>query len=150
MTTTLHLFLLGIAGLACSLISQTQGSQSDLIENSIKSKEPAWELSSKEEKRDSTNYKWKWEEQWIDIHVYVTDSPQKAAAKLSEFSQFVPVTPKERLKSLGDEAMLYQGLNTNDCMILFRRGKVFVQLKASSVVNGKRFARHLADFFKPK
>ena len=145
MTTTLHLFLFGIALFACSLTLQTQGSQSDLIENSIKSKEPAWELSSKKVKRESTTYKWKSGEQRVDIRVYVTDSPQKAAAKLSEFSQYVPVTPKERLKSLGDEALLYQGRNTNDCMILFRGGNVFVHLNASSAVNGKRFAKHLAE-----
>jgi hypothetical protein len=150
MTTTLQLCLLVIAGVASSLTFQTPSSDSSLIENCIRSKEPAWQLSAKKIKPDSTSYRWKLGEQQIDVHIYVTDSQDAAAAKLNEFAHYVPIPPKERLKSPGDEALLFQGVNTDECMILFRRGNVFVHLNGSSVADAKRFAKHLDDLFRPK
>jgi len=85
-----------------------------------------------------------------DVHIYVTDSQDEAAAKLNEFAHYVPIPPKERLKSPGDEALLFQGVNTDECMILFRRGNIFVHLNGSSVADAKRFAKHLDDLFRPK
>jgi hypothetical protein len=92
----------------------------------------------------------KLEEQQIDVHIYVIDSQDAAAAKLNEFAHYVPIPPKERLKSPGDEALLFQGVNTDECMILFRRGNIFVHLNGSSVADAKRFAKHLDDLFRPK
>ncbi len=152
MTTTIHLCLLLVIALAGSLNPQTEGSQSALassIENSIKSKEPGWEFSApaREAQPNSTLYRWKSGEERIRARVFVTDSPEAAAKQLNEFSRHVPVPPKVKLKSPGDEALLYQGENTNGCMILFRRGNVFVSLSGSSVVHAKRFAKHLDDLF---
>ena len=148
--TTLVLCCLVIA--SGPLAAQTHSSQSVLpseIENAVKNKEPAWELSAKKVKPDSTSYRWKLEEQQIDVHIYVTDSQDAAAAKLNEFAHYVPIPPKERLKSPGDEALLFQGVNTDECMILLRRGNVFIRLNGSSVADAKRFAKHLDDLFRP-
>ncbi len=152
MMTTLHLCLFLTAALAGSLTVQAQGSQSSMIENSIKQKEPAWEFSSpaRESEPKSTFYRWKSGQEWIDIRVFVTDSPQTAAAQLKEFARHVPVPPKEKLRGQGDEALLYQSANTSGCMILFRRGNVFVHVNGSSLIHAKRFAGHLDDLFRPK
>jgi hypothetical protein len=150
MTTTLKLCLLVIAGVAGSLTFQTPSSDSSSIENCIRTKEPAWELSVKKVKPDSTSYRWKLGAKQIDVHVFVTDSQQAAAAKFNEYGQHVPIPPKERLKSPGDEALLFQGVNTDECMILFRRGNIFVHLNGTSVADAKRFAKHLDDLFRPK
>jgi hypothetical protein len=139
-----------MVGMIGPLTWQTQGSDSSVIENSIKAKEPAWELSAKKIKRDSTFYRWESGQQRIYMNIFVTDSPQAAAAKLNQVAQQVPITPKERPKTPGDEALLYQGVNTNECMILFRRGNIFVHLNGSSVANAKRFAKHLDDLFRSK
>ena len=137
MTTTLRFGLLLIAGVVGSLIPQTQASKSSKIENFIKSKEPAWQFSSpaREAEPESTFYQWQKGEEWIYFRVFVTDSKQAAAAKFKEFSRHMPVPWKEKLRGTGDEALLCQSANTNACMILFRRGNVFLQLNGSSADN---------------
>jgi hypothetical protein len=145
--------ILLIAALLSSLAAQTQSSQSELaskIKDAIKSKEPNWEFSSPRREADanSTYYHWKSGQEDIECRVFVTDSQQAATAKLNEYAHHVPIPPKERLKTPGDEALLFQGVNTDGCMILFRRGNIFVHLNGTSVVNAKRFAKHLDDLFR--
>ena len=80
----------------------------------------------------------------------MADSPEGAAAKFQEFSRHMPVPWKEKLKGRGDEALVWQGANTDQCMILFRRGNVLVQLNGSSSLHAKRFIKHLDDLFTAK
>jgi|SRR6267154_3571877 len=140
------LFIVTLVGL---LGGQTRELQST-IENSIKVKEPAWELSAKETEPKSTFYRWKSGRESVEVHVYVTASPQAAADQLEEYARHVPVPPKEKVQGLGEKALFYQSPNTDVCMILFRRSNVFFHLNASLATNAKRFAKHLDDLLASK
>ena len=145
MITSLQLCLLLIA--AGFALEQPQ---SVLIENSIKSKEPAWELSGKEKQPKSTIYRWKSGTERVEADVWIMDSPTAAIGEFKEFIRRMPVPPKEKLKGLGDEALLWQSPNTTGCMIVFHRANVFFHMDGSSVTDAKRFAKHLDDLFTPK
>jgi hypothetical protein len=121
-----------------------------MIENSIKSKEPAWELSRKETQPKSTIYRWKSGSERVEADVFIMASPTAASDEFKEVIRRMPVPPKEKLKGLGDEALLWQSPNTSGCMILFHRSNVFFHMDGSSVANAKRFAKHLDDLFRPK
>lgn len=148
MATAQACFLL-IVALVGLLGGQTRELQAT-IENSIKVKEPAWELSAKESEPKSTIYRWKSGREWVEIHVFVTASPQAAAAKFQDFARHIPVPPKEKVDGLGDEALLWQSPNTDVCMLLFRGSNVFFHLNGSLPTNAKRFAKHLDDLLANK
>lgn len=86
------------------------------IEDSIKGNEPAWQLSAKERQPDSTIYRWKSGGEIVAVEVFVTASRQTASDLLQKYRLRVPVPPKEILKGLGDEALLYQS-----GMVFFRK-----------------------------
>lgn len=150
-TTTLVLWLVVIA--SGSLAAQTRSSKSAPaaeIENAIKSKEPAWELSDKEAQPKSTIYRWNLGSERVEADVFMMASPSAATDEFKEFIRRMPVPPKEKLKGLGDEALLWQSPNTSGCMILFHTSTVFFHIDGTSVANTKRFAKHLDDLFRPK
>ena len=140
------LFIVALVGL---LAGQTQQVQST-IENSIKAKEPAWELSAREAQTKSTIYRWKSGRERVEVEVFVTASLAAAAAKFQDFIRHMPVPPKEKVNGLGDEALLWQSPNTDVCMILFRRSNVFFHINGSLPTNAKRFAKHLDDLVSSK
>ena len=147
---TLPACFLFIASLAGLLTGQTQLPQSSMLEKSMKIKEPAWELSKKEDRPKSTIYRWKSGQERVDVEVFATASQEAAAAKFQDFIRHMPVPPKEKVNGLGDEALLWQSPNTDGCMILFRRSNVFFHIDGSLVTHAKRFAGHLDDLVKTK
>lgn len=134
------LFILALAGL---LTGQSQEVQPSMIEKSMKIKEPAWELTKKEAEPKSTIYRWKSGREKVTAEVFVTASPEAAAAKFQEFKRRMPVPPKKKLQGLGDEALLWQSLNTDGCMILFRKSNVFFHIDGSVLNDAQRLAGHL-------
>ena len=135
------LFIVVLVGLPGGQDREVQST----IENSIKAKEPAWELSAKEAQTKSTIYRWKSGRESVEVEVFVTASPEAAAAKFQGFIRHMPVPSKEKLEGFGDEALLWQSPNTDVCMLLFRRSNVFFHINGSMPTNAKRFAKHLDD-----
>lgn len=139
--------MMKIFQLCCSLVllfcNSMAGVTQDIlpsIEDSIKSNEPAWQLSAKERQPDSTIYRWKSGGEIVAVEVFVTASKQAASDLLQKYALRVPVPPKETLKGLGDEALLYQS-----GMVFFRKSNVFVRITGSSAPNARRFANHIAS-----
>lgn len=118
---------------------------SSLIEGSIKNNEPAWHLSAKERQPDSTIYRWKSGREIVAVEVFVTASKQAASDLLQKNVLRVPVPPKERVKGLGDEALLYQSRNAANGMVFFRKSNVFVRITGNSAPSARRFADHIAS-----
>ena len=114
------------------------------IEDSIRSNEPTWQLSAKERQPKSTIYRWKAGNENVVAEVFVTSSKQAASDLLQEHAFRVPVPPKQKLKDLGDEALLYQSGSAAG-MILFRRSNVFILLTGSSLTHARRFANHIVN-----
>jgi hypothetical protein len=122
MRMTQLLCLLLTTTLATSTAARAPNSQSALaseIENAIKSKEPAWELSRKEAQPRSTIYRWESGSERVEAEVFIMVSERDATDEFKEFIRRMPVPPKEKLKGLGDEAFLWQSANTSGCMIVF-------------------------------
>ena len=115
------------------------------IEGSIKNNEPTWQLSAKERQPKSTIYRWKAGNENVVAEVFVTSSKQAASDLLQEHAFRVPVPPKQKLKDLGDEALLYQSGSAANGMILFRRSNVFILLTGSSLSHARRFANHIVN-----
>ena len=116
-----------------------------LIEGSVKDNEPTWQLSAKERLPKSTIYRWKAGNEKVVAEVFVTSSKQAASDLLQEHAFRVPVPPKQKLKDLGDEALLYQSGSAANGMILFRRSNVFILLTGSSLTHTRRFASHIVS-----
>lgn len=142
MKTLLACFLL-MSAFASLNSGQTQQPKSSKIESSMRLKEPEWVLSKTEAQSKSTIYRWNSGQEGVVAEVFVTASPAAAAAKFREFKRRVPVPPKEKLKRLGDEALLWQSENTKGCMILFRRSNVFIHINGTLLIDAQRFAGHL-------
>jgi hypothetical protein len=120
------------------------------IENSIKSNEPGWTLTSKENHPTSTIYFWRSGKKLVDAAVFLTDSDQAASDLMRLNVQKIPVPPQETLRGLGDEALLYhRGTSTNGA-ILFRKDKVFIRLTGTSVADALRFAHRIGDVLPAK
>ena len=147
--TTLKICLILMTGIVGVLAAQNQTAHSSKIEKAIKSKEPGWKFSSpaREAEPKSTFYRWTSGKEWIDVRVFVLNSPAAAHEQLMEFGRHIPVPPKAKLQGFGDEALLWQSPNTTVCTIMFRRANVFVQLGGSSSVHAKRFLKHLDEVF---
>jgi len=118
---------------------------SSLIEPSIKVKEPEWRLVAKEAQSGSTIYRWKFGREIVAVEIFVTASKQAASDLLQKNVLRVPVPPKEKVKGLGDEALLYQSGNAANGMVFFRKSNVFVRITGSSAPNARRFADHIAS-----
>ncbi len=99
--------------LGCSMGAVTQD-LSQSIESSIQNNESDWQLSAKKLRPaqellpHSTSYWWKSGEQSVVVEVFVNPSEQTASALLRQYAFRIPVAPKEELKDLGDQALLYQ------------------------------------------
>lgn len=108
---------------------------SSLIESSMKDKEPNWRLYSKEAEPRSTIYIWKSGKDILVAKVFVTASEQAASDTFRKYARRFAVPPKERLKDLGDEALIFQSDNFPSGSLLFRNRVL------------KRVAANLADLF---
>lgn len=131
--------------LFCSSMAAVTQDVLTSIEGSIKDNEPTWQLSAREQQPKSIIYRWKAGKEIVVAEVFVTSSKQAASDLLQEHAFRVPIPPKQKLKSLGDEALLYQSGNAANGMILFRRSNVFILLTGSSVPNARRFANHIVN-----
>lgn len=120
------------------------------IEGSVKSNEPAWQLSEKEQQPNSTIYRWKSGQEEVVAEVFVTPSKQAASDLLQKYAFRVPVPPKEKPKDLGDEALVFQSSDVAGGMILFRESNVFILITGSSITVAKRFANHIGSVIPDK
>jgi len=120
------------------------------IEDSVKINDPTWQLSAREQQPKSTIYRWKLGQDNVVAEVFLTSSKEAASDLLQQHAFRVPVPPKEKLKGIGDEALLYQSSAAPNGMILFRKSNVFILITGSSVLNARKFANHIASVISDK
>lgn len=158
-TGVLRLLLVGVI-LGASVVVGQEGAPmtkkdapvTDRFEKAIKAKEPTFRLTGKL-RRDNNEEKyvllgWKSGEDFVSTTTYELASPQEAAEVLRKTLEAPMSVPLETVKltQLGDEAYMSrwnQG-KQDDVNLLFRKGKYFILMSASSQGLAKRFAKHIA------
>jgi len=109
----------------------------------IQAKEPAWNLNRKEDLDNGRVFHWQSGKQRVDVSIVILASSEEAKAYLYNKINQVPVPYKSKMENLGDEAVLYQSEGTTRCMLLMRRGTIFIQVNADEFTNGKKFAEYV-------
>lgn len=151
----LCVILMVLSGECRMSFSQDSSSQEDVqamqavsaqLESFLKEKEPDWPLVKKEIEVDSIRYYLRKSlRQSIDVRIRFASSEQAASEMLSQHAMVYSIGPKARPKDVGDEAILFQGHNSDSGTLLFRRGKVFFRASGSSVKIARRIALHIAN-----
>ena len=138
--------------LTASLPSQTQHTLETLhlIERGVKEKEPTCRLAHiSVRKNQEENYAyliWRCDEQ--DVRVDVNEYASVEEVKITPNSLITAdARTITRLRGIGDEAFLlgeghYSKGNFN---LIFRKGKVLIDVTAPSAIMAQRFGTHLAD-----
>jgi hypothetical protein len=118
------------------------------LEHAIKERAPEWNLifvsirKSKEE--NNTHFRWKHEDQEVGVFVNEYESIERITPNSLLTQAF---RKQEKIKGIGDEAYLlgpasYGARRVN---VIFRKGKVHVDVEAPSIDVAQLFAKHLAD-----
>lgn len=120
------------------------------IERAVRENAPEWTLIfvdvRKTTEENSTNFRWKRENQ--EVAVFVSEHRSTEEARITPES-LVTAAPRRQTKveHVGDEAYLISpspyGHPRFD--VIFRRGKVRVSVEAASADVAKRMAKHIAD-----
>lgn len=102
--------------------------------------EPAgWNLLQKDSTSNGDVYRWRKGADIAWVEIATIASPQDAKQLLDKRAMTVTVDTQRRIDDLGDEALLFQG--KTGCMILLRKGNVFLHVYGSSANVARQFAQ---------
>jgi hypothetical protein len=120
------------------------------LEHAIKEHAPEWNLifvsirKSKEE--NNTHFRWKHEDREVGVFVNEYESIEESRITPNSLLTQAP-RKQEKIEGIGDEAYLlgpasYGARRVN---VIFRKGKLHVDVEAPSIDVAQLFAKHLAD-----
>jgi len=120
------------------------------LEHAIKEYAPEWDLifvsirKSKEE--NNTYFRWKHEDKEVAVFVNEYESIDEARITPGSLATEAP-RKQEKTKDLGDEAYILgqASYGARTVNVIFRKGKVRVDVEAPSIDVAQLFAKHLAD-----
>jgi hypothetical protein len=122
---------------------QNQSVILERVERYLEEKEPAWKLYRKEDVKHGRVFDWQSGKQRISVSIRTFTSADEARTDLRNTMMKVTAPPKSEIKSLGDEAFLYQSEGTNRCMLLIRRGTNLIQVNADEFAQAEKFSKHI-------
>ena len=132
------------------------------IEQAVREKEPGWNLAEvfvrKSSEEDYVRFQWKYNleltfaqapENEVSARVNEYESSSKAAEVLHHRVMMISVGSYSKAEGIGDEAFVLD-INSfrkefSTSRILFRRGRVVIELETPSVEVAKHFAQSIAD-----
>jgi hypothetical protein len=141
------LFLLLV--LAASVPGQQSLNVSASLERAIKDHAPEWTLASlnvrKTKEENNTSFRWKHEDQEVAVFVNECDSVEQARVTLNSNPTQAP-RKREEIKGIGDEAIMAGSApyGNQRVDVIFRKGKVRIDVEAPSAELAQRFAAYLA------
>ena len=109
----------------------------------IEEKEPAWKLDRKEDLNDGQVFHWKSDKQRATVSIVTFSSEDETKSHLLKNVNRVPVAYKSKIDDLGDEAFFYQSVGSRRCMLLIRKGTVFIQVNADECADAEKFAKYI-------
>jgi hypothetical protein len=142
--------------LRCSLKQTLQDNTAlfSRIENAIQQKAPNWKLEKMRITKDEryAHYKWKSGNSWVTIIMLAHTSSEEIAKNFDALAIDLGVAGLtmrklgSSLQNLGDENYLWEGYyDKKQTGVYFRKGRVIVNVSASSLEKAKQFAIHVAD-----
>lgn len=121
-----------------------------IIECAVKENAPEWSLIfvavRKTTEEDSTNFRWKRENE--EIAIFVNEYGSTEEARITPASLVTAAPRKQaKLEHVGDEAYLISQSSYGPPRfdVVFRKGKVRVSVEAASADVAQRMAKHIAD-----
>lgn len=148
------MFLLAGSILMLPALAQSQHSLSTAceIELVIANNEPAWNLSAVyvRKNNEDNNFTLRWRNGEQEVSVIVNEYQTPAEARVTPASLLTAAAREQRvLESTGDEAYLLGRVLTYETMVrynvIFRIGRIRLNVEASSSESAQQFAKYLAD-----
>jgi hypothetical protein len=143
------LFLVSVlVCIASTVVSQDMPSLRKNAEDTVKAKNPAWRLITKQERGKEITYQWGNNKADVTLTIFYGTSQQEAIDRMKRGVDSLSVGPGKEL-AIGDEAYLWKTGN-GFAGIRFRKANVYIDLSGSSVALVEDLARKLANHVQTK
>lgn len=116
----------------------------DVAKDIVEKQRPEWELVSEREGEKESRYSWKSGREGISVLIFIGDSVREAKERMDFTSNRISVGPGKPRKDIGDEAYFWKDETSGMGGIRFRKGKVYIDINASSPAMAEDLAKRLA------
>lgn len=147
----MSLFLVSfLVCIASTVVSQDMPSLRKNAEDTVKAKNPAWRLLTKQERGKEITYQWGNNKADVTLTIFYGTSQQEAMDRMKRAVDSLSVGPAKQLADIGDEAYLWKTEGNGFAGIRFRKANVYIDLSGSSVALVEDLARKLANHVQTK
>lgn len=119
-------------------------------EDTVKAKNPAWRLITKQERGKEITYQWGNNKADVTLTIFYGTSQQEAIDRMKRAVDSLSVGPGKQLADIGDEACLWKTEGNGFAGIRFRKANVYIDLSGSSVALVEDLAKKLANHVQSK
>jgi len=116
----------------------------DVAKDIVEKQRPEWELVSEREGEKESRYSWKSGREGISVLIFIGRSVVEAKERMDFTSNRLSVGPGKPRNDIGDEAYFWNDEKTGMGGIRFRKGKVYIDINASSPAMAEDLAKRLA------
>jgi hypothetical protein len=116
----------------------------DVAKDTVEKQRPEWELVSEREGEKESRYSWKSGREGISVLIFIGKSVREAKERMDFTSNRLSVGPGKPRNEIGDEAYFWNDEKTGMGGIRFRKGKVYIEINASSPAMAEDLAKRLA------
>lgn len=130
---------------AISVVGQDMPSFRKNAEETVKAKNPAWKLITKQERDKEITYQWGNDKADVTLTIFYGTSQLEAIDRMKKALDSLSVGPGKELAGIGDEAYLWKTEGSGFAGIRFRKANVYIDLSGSSVALVEDLAKKLAN-----
>lgn len=150
----MHLVLMIMLCVSTTVVAQDNTALFSRIENAIRQKAPNWKLEKMQISKNGkyVYYRWKSGRSSVTVLMLAHTSSEEVAKNFNAIVDDLEIHGlkmrmlRSSLQKLGDENYLWEGYYDKKVTgVYFRKGKVIVNVSASSIEMAKQFALHVAD-----
>jgi len=124
--------------------AQDMSSYRKNAEATVKAKNPAWKLITRQSRDKEITYQWGQEKADVTLKVFNGASAKEATDRMKRALDSLSVGPGEAISRFGDEAYLWKSEGNGFAGIRFRRGNVYIDISGPSVAIVEDIAKDLA------
>lgn len=116
----------------------------DIAKGAVEKQQPDWVLVSEREGEKESRFSWKSGREGISVLIFIGKSVREAKERMDFTSNRLSVGPGKPRKDIGDEAYFWKDETSGMGGIRFRKGKVYIDINASSPAMAEDLAKRLA------
>lgn len=115
----------------------------DVAKDTVEKQQSDWVLVSEREGEKESRYSWKSAREGISVLIFIGRSVIEAKERMDFTSNRLSVGPGKPRKDIGDEAYFWEDEKSGMGGIRFRKGKVYIDINASSPAMAEDLAKRL-------